>query len=232
MKAPLVHPDPPLVVNTPTRSLMRLYQKSQTTFESERATGIDGRIQVSEEALDPRQVQHWQQRPGASTQEPTLVPPLPGAEQEDPGGHWGDAKSASFKEGRGAAEWDRRAGTAPWTPLLGRLPEPACSTRAGLPIPIPTPSAEGPGGGRALCGRAGPRSRQGAAGPPHAASAAPGGTKARPGPGGARPGGTHSPPAGEERSPFTRRSRESRDTSMYSMLFSGPGPSLPPRGGL
>lgn len=38
----------------------------------------------------------------------------------------------------------------------------------------------------------------------------------------------HSPSACEERIPFTRRSKESRDTSMYSMLLSWAEPSLPP----
>lgn len=78
MKASLVHPDPPLVANTPTHSLTRLYQKSQTTFESKRAAG-DMQTARGQRGRAGAQVQHWEQRllgPGVSIQTPPATAPL------------------------------------------------------------------------------------------------------------------------------------------------------------
>lgn len=112
MKASLVHPDPPLVANTPTHSLTRLYQKSQTTFESKRAAG-DRQTARGQRGRAGAQVQHWEQRllgPGASIQTPpaTKAGPLPmvlglnkGILRAPNEGTWEEPKYALSKDGRG-----------------------------------------------------------------------------------------------------------------------------------
>lgn len=112
MKASLTHPDPPLVVNTPTCSLMCLYQKARQLLKAK---------EMGDRLTDPGQ-------PGAAGSEASsalgtmaggehlgtarLVQPREEERQEAlEGRHWRETKLASFKEWRGAAEQDRRAGT-------------------------------------------------------------------------------------------------------------------------
>lgn len=152
MKASLIPPDPPLVGKAPTLSLMCLYQRSQTSFEA--AVGTHGRIQPGDAGF--RRVQHWEQQLGLSTQHQHQSLLLPGLNEPFLRGQWQqfwwDAESAHFREWRGAAEWDRRAGAVPWT-LGESIPELMCLTGTGisstppfhpstLPIltPIPNPS--------------------------------------------------------------------------------------------
>lgn len=82
MKASFIPPDPPLLGKAPTLSLMCLYQRSQTSFEG--AVGQTGGC--SQEMLDLRRVQHWEQQLRLSTQGTAPAPPPPRAERDIPEG--------------------------------------------------------------------------------------------------------------------------------------------------